>query len=183
MSDLARWIDGLDAPGVMARGNVRLLGKHGTAVAAPEERVPEGKRARPACLPSSRSHSSMTTFKQPSATPEQTALHRFYEAGEFQQALHLLDESDLLATLERQPDDLELTDTALVVANLYRELGRFSPAESFYLQALAGLAHAPGKDHPEYARALVEFAQLYQQLGRHDQALPLFEQARAVHAT
>jgi tetratricopeptide (TPR) repeat protein len=27
----------------------------------------------------------------------------------------------------------------------------------------------------------VEFAQLYQQLGRHDQALPLFEQARVVH--
>jgi hypothetical protein len=29
----------------------------------------------------------------------------------------------------------------------------------------------------------VEFAQLYPQLGRHDQALPLFEQARVVHET
>ena len=50
----------------------------------------------------------MTTFKQTSA-PQVTALHRLYEAGEFQQALHLLGESDLLATLEKQPDDPELT--------------------------------------------------------------------------
>ena len=73
----------------------------------------------------------MTTFRQHSATPEESTLHRLYEAGEFQQALSLLDGSDLLATLEEQPDDPGLTDTALLVANLYRELGRFSPSELF----------------------------------------------------
>ena len=47
----------------------------------------------------------MTPFRQHSATPEEITLHRLYEAGEFQQALHLIDGSDLLATLEKQPDD------------------------------------------------------------------------------
>jgi tetratricopeptide (TPR) repeat protein len=123
----------------------------------------------------------MTTFKQESATAEMTILRELYEAGEFQQALRQLGELNLLATLEERADDPELTGAALVIANLYRELGRFSPAESFYLQALAGLAHAPGKDHSEYACALVEFGRLYERLGRSDQALPLFEQARAVY--
>src|SRR5262249_4125175 len=116
-------------------------------------------------------------FITPSGSPSATV----YEAGEFQQALHLLDGSDLLATLEKQPDDPGLTDSALVVANLYRELGRFSPAESFYLQALANLAHDPGKDHPEYAGALTELAQLQRRQGRYDRALAQLEQARDVH--
>ena len=73
----------------------------------------------------------MTTFRQHSATPEETTLHRLLEAGEFQRALQLLDGPGLLATREKQPDDPELTGTALVVANLYRELGRFSPSELF----------------------------------------------------
>jgi hypothetical protein len=59
----------------------------------------------------------MTTFQQPSATAEVTALPRLYGAGAFRQALRLLGESDLLATLEGRPDDPELTATALLVAN------------------------------------------------------------------
>jgi tetratricopeptide (TPR) repeat protein len=123
----------------------------------------------------------MTTFKQHSATPEETTLHRLYESGEFQQALHLLDGSDLLPTLEKLPDDPGLTDTALVVANLYRELGRFSESESFYVQALANLTHDPGKDHPDYAGALAELAQLQRRQGRYHRALAQLEQARDIH--
>jgi tetratricopeptide (TPR) repeat protein len=91
--------------------------------------------------------------------------------------------SGLLTILGARTDDPTLTGAALVVANLYRDLGRFGAAEPFYLQALAGRALAPGKDHPEYACGLVELGRLYAQLGRHEQALPLFEQARTVHET
>jgi tetratricopeptide (TPR) repeat protein len=125
----------------------------------------------------------MTTVQKQTAAAEVTALHRLYETGDFPEALRLLDASGLLAVLEARADDPTLTGAALVVANLYRDLGRFSAAEPFYLQALAGRALAPGKDHPEYACGLVELGRFYTQLGRHKQALPLFEQARTVHET
>ena len=124
----------------------------------------------------------MTTVQKQATAAELTTLHGLYEAGEFLQALRLLDEG-LLAALGARADDPAQTGAVLVVANLYRDLGRFSAAEPFYLQALAGLALARGKDHPEYACGLVELGRLYAQLGRHQQALPLFEQARTVHET
>src|SRR5262245_59030949 len=125
----------------------------------------------------------MTNVQKQAAAAEFTALHMLYEAGDFPEALRLLDASGLLTVLGARTDDPTLTGAALVVANLYRDLGRFSAAEPFYLQALAGRALAPGKDHPEYAWGLVELGRLYAQLGRHKQALPLFEQARTVHET
>jgi tetratricopeptide (TPR) repeat protein len=125
----------------------------------------------------------MTTIQQQAAPVEVAALHQLYEAGDFPEALRLLDASGLLTVLEERTDDPTLTGAALVVANLYRDLGRFSAAEPFYLQALAGRALVPGKDHPEYACGLVELGHLYAQLGRHKQALALFEQARTVHET
>jgi tetratricopeptide (TPR) repeat protein len=125
----------------------------------------------------------MTTVQKQAAAAEVTALRRLYEAGDFPEALRLLDASGLLTVLEARTDEPTLTGAALVVANLYRDLGRFSAAEPFYLQALAGRALAPGKDHPEYACGLVELSRLYAQLGRHKQALSLFEQACTVHET
>ena len=80
----------------------------------------------------------MTTVQNHAAAAEFTLLRRLYEAGDFPQALRLLDGSGLLPTLGAQSDDPSLTGAALVVANLYRDLGRFSAAEPFYLQALAG---------------------------------------------
>src|SRR5262245_3499184 len=102
----------------------------------------------------------MTTVPKQAAAVEFITLHRLYEAGDFPGALRLLDESDLLATLEARATDPELADDALAVANLYRDLGRFSAAESYYLQALAGLTQAPGKDHPRCASGLVELGRL-----------------------
>jgi tetratricopeptide (TPR) repeat protein len=125
----------------------------------------------------------MIAVQKPAAAAEVTALRRLYEAGDFPEALRLFDASGLLTILEARTGDPTLTGAALVVANLYRDLGRFSAAEPFYLQALAGCALAPGKDHPEYACGLLELGGLYAQLGRHKQALPLFEQARTVHET
>jgi hypothetical protein len=114
----------------------------------------------------------MTSVQNHPAAAEHTTLRRLYEAGDFPQALRLLDESGLLAARSTRIDDPALAGAALVVANLYRDLCRFSAAESFYLQALAGLAQAPGKDHPAYTSGLVELCRLYAQLGRHAQALP-----------
>jgi tetratricopeptide (TPR) repeat protein len=123
-----------------------------------------------------------TTRNQPAAF-DTTAFHELYERGDFPQALRLLEGSGLLVALEARNDDLELTAAALTVANLYRDLGRFGAAESFYLQALRGLAQAPGKGCPAYASGLVEFSRLHRELRRSDKALSLLEQARKVHQT
>jgi hypothetical protein len=80
----------------------------------------------------------VTTVQNHAAAAEFTLLRRLYEAGDFPQALRLLDGSGLLPALGAQSDDPALTGAPLVVANLYRDLGRFSAAEPFYLQALAG---------------------------------------------
>jgi tetratricopeptide (TPR) repeat protein len=116
---------------------------------------------------------------KPLAIAEEATLATLYEGGEYQQALSLID-SGLLALLNDRPDDPDLAGSALLVANLYRDLGRYTAAEAFYLQALAGLA-AAGKDRPGYARGLADLAALYEQLGRYPQALELYASARAIH--
>jgi tetratricopeptide (TPR) repeat protein len=111
--------------------------------------------------------------------PDEATLSALYDAGDYKQALRQMD-AGLLAVLEERPDDPELAGSALLVANVYRGLTRYSAAESFYLQALAGLAVA-GKERPAYARGLAELAALYDQLDRPVQALELYTKARAVH--
>src|SRR5262245_19383844 len=90
---------------------------------------------------------------------DEAALTARYQAGDYEQALRLID-SAVLPALEERPDDPELAGSALLVANVYRDLARYGAAESYYLQALAGLA-AAGRDCPAYARGLAELAVLY----------------------
>jgi tetratricopeptide (TPR) repeat protein len=122
----------------------------------------------------------MTTQKKLQHMDE-ARLTALYESGQYAQALHAIEESGLLTALDEQPDASEHACLALLVANLYRELAHYTPAEQYYLQALAGLARTAGPQHPGYARGLVELGVLYQQLDRHAEARRLFEQARAIH--
>src|SRR5262245_24054218 len=111
--------------------------------------------------------------------PDQPALDALYEAGDYEQSLRLI-ASAVLPALEERPDDPDLAGSALLVANVYRDLARYSAAEPYYLQALAGLA-AAGRDRPAYARGLAELAALYEKLGRDEQALELYATGRAIH--
>ena len=83
--------------------------------------------------------------------------------------------------VEEQPDTLDHACLVLLVANVYRELARYSVAEQYYLQALAGLARNPFMSHPNYARGIVELGTLYQLMGQFDEAQSLFERACAIH--
>src|SRR5262245_26517100 len=83
-----------------------------------------------------------------------------HEAGRHADALRELRDRGIMAALDAQPAPPELSQAALLVANLYRDLARYTPAEQFYLQALAGLAASAGKSHPDYARALTELGAL-----------------------
>jgi tetratricopeptide (TPR) repeat protein len=108
-------------------------------------------------------------------------LHTLCEDGNYTQALQTIDAWGLPGLLDEQPDAPGHAGLALLLANLYRDLARYTPAEHYYLQALAGLARSPGKGHPGYARGLVELGTLYQLLNQHDEARGRFEDACAVH--
>jgi tetratricopeptide (TPR) repeat protein len=112
---------------------------------------------------------------------DEAGLTALYEAGLYTQALDTIEEAGLLTALEEQPDAPGHSRLALLVAKLYRDLARYTPAEQYYLQALAGLARTPGPDYPDYARGLVELGTLYLLLDRHVEARRLFEQACSIH--
>ncbi|MFO0879811.1 MAG: tetratricopeptide repeat protein [Gemmataceae bacterium] len=103
-----------------------------------------------------------------------------YYACEYQQALAFIDQSNLCGALSECGDQPDLAGVALAVANVYRDVARFADAESYYLQALAGLS-AEGQERPAFAAGMVELADLYDQLGRTDQAVSLLNRARAIY--
>ena len=81
----------------------------------------------------------MTTQQTLSSSMDEAGLTTLYEAGLYTQALDTIEEAGLLTALEEQPDAPGHARLALLVANLYRELANYTPAEQYYLQALAGL--------------------------------------------
>src|SRR6516162_5436738 len=123
----------------------------------------------------------MTTQQTLPSSMDEAGLTALYEAGLYTQALDTIEEAGLLTALEEQPDAPGHARLALLVAKLYRDLARYTPAEQYYLQALAGLARTPGPDYPDYARGLVELGTLYLLLDRHVEARRLFEQACSIH--
>jgi tetratricopeptide (TPR) repeat protein len=111
----------------------------------------------------------------------QQDLRDLYDSGDFAGALQAIDALGLPSLLAEQPHAPGHASLALLVANLYRDLARYKEVDQYYLRALAGLAHALGKGHPDYACGLVELGTLYQLQGQYVEARREFEQARAIH--
>src|SRR6516225_5456515 len=90
----------------------------------------------------------MTTQQTLPSSMDEAGLTALYEAGLYTQALDTIEEAGLLTALEEQPDAPGHARLALLVANLYRELANYTPAEQYYLQALAGLTRTLGHSIP-----------------------------------
>jgi tetratricopeptide (TPR) repeat protein len=121
------------------------------------------------------------TTQQNLSNVDKARLSNLYENGDYGQALQLIDAWGLPGLLEELPFALGHASLALLIANIYRDVARYGKADEYYVQALAGLKHTLGQDHPGYARGLVELGTLYQLKGQYDEARGLFEKARGIH--
>jgi tetratricopeptide (TPR) repeat protein len=118
------------------------------------------------------------TTQQELQSMDAAALAEFFEAGRYTDALKTLEKTGLLAVLEEQVDAPDHASLILLVANLYRELGRYEDAERYYLRALAGLKNT---NHSDYARGQIDLGRNNLLRGRYAEALTLFEQACDAH--
>lgn len=99
-------------------------------------------------------------------------LSALVDAGRFADAVRLA-EAEVLPALADQPDDPALAPAAVLAAEAYRESGRGSDAERFFLDALR-VERANG---PTRGNALRGLGVLYQRQQLFDRALELFASA------
>ena len=63
------------------------------------------------------------------------------------------------------------------IGNIRLRIGNHIAAESRYKRALAIREKALGPDHPDVATIANNLASLYQDMGKYEQALPIYQQA------
>ena len=90
-------------------------------------------------------------------------------------ALEYLQEA--VALQGKSDPNIGLADSLNELANLYRDMGRYSKAEPLYLQALQLRKHLFGEDNPDVATSLDNMARLYHFQGRYAEAETLLKQA------
>jgi len=66
------------------------------------------------------------------------------------------------------------------LAILYHDLGNYSKAELFYVQALSAKEKASGKENADYATSLNNLAELYREEGNYARAEALYEQSLVI---
>jgi len=101
------------------------------------------------------------------------------ECENFQQEYELaIDYFKKAITLQQKLNvELELSSSLSYLAGLYSSQGRYSEAESLYLQALKIDQRLFGADHPSLATDFNNLAGLYESQGRYSEAEPLYLQA------
>ncbi len=98
-------------------------------------------------------------------------LYRQIEEGIRQGAfLDMLNLVETACTAEAHSDTVLLT----YHGTLLRELGNYSRAEAPLLQALSLGAASVGKEHPDYAKSLLELGRLYEETGQYASAERLY---------
>ncbi|HZV07115.1 MAG TPA: tetratricopeptide repeat protein [Gemmataceae bacterium] len=120
------------------------------------------------------------TIQQETRNTDLVQLTALYESGDYTEALQMFHAKGLQGLLDEQPAVPGNASIALLVANLHRDLARYSTAEEYYEKALAGLARTLGSRHSGYAHGLVELATLYQLRGEYKKAGQLFDKARTI---
>ena len=103
---------------------------------------------------------------------------RYYdEAGQYQKALDLKENSVSRAEQIHGLDHPDVAVTLNNLAGLYETLSRYEEAEPLYKRSLEIKEKALGKDHPSVAVTLNNFAGLYQKLSRYEEAEPLYKRS------
>ncbi len=87
-----------------------------------------------------------------------------------------------LSIREKQlgPDHPDTGTSLNNLAGLYRSMGRYEAAESFFLRALAIISKQLGPDHLTTGSSLNNLASLYESMGRYEAAEPLYLRALAI---
>ena len=102
----------------------------------------------------------------------------FREQGQYKKAVKVAKKALKVAEKTFRPEPVALDGLAV----LYAAQGRYVKAEALFKRALAIWEKALGKDHPDVATVLENMAELYEEVGKEDEAKRLAERAKGIRS-